>query len=175
MKKFIFLGCLAAVCMLGTRPVMAESLTVPVDAVTSDGIGSQIGTVTFVDVPGGMDIMVDLKGLAPGEHGMHIHQNPSCAPAQQDGKAVAALAAGGHWDPDNAKTHKGPANGGHKGDLPFVTANADGTAKQKLSVKGLSTAEIANHSLMIHAGGDNYSDNPPLGGGGGRIACGVIR
>ena len=29
---------------------------------------------------------------------------------------------------------------------------------------------------MIHAGGDNYSDLPkPLGGGGDRIACGVIQ
>ncbi|SSP59941.1 Cu/Zn superoxide dismutase [Acinetobacter baumannii] len=29
---------------------------------------------------------------------------------------------------------------------------------------------------MIHAGGDNYSDSPlPLGGGGARIACGVIK
>ena len=29
---------------------------------------------------------------------------------------------------------------------------------------------------MIHDGGDNYADDPkPLGGGGGRIACGVIR
>jgi Cu-Zn family superoxide dismutase len=28
---------------------------------------------------------------------------------------------------------------------------------------------------MIHEGGDNYSDQPkPLGGGGARIACGVI-
>jgi superoxide dismutase, Cu-Zn family len=28
---------------------------------------------------------------------------------------------------------------------------------------------------MIHAGGDNYADQPqPLGGGGARIACGVI-
>ena len=28
---------------------------------------------------------------------------------------------------------------------------------------------------MIHVGGDNYSDMPlPLGGGGARIACGVI-
>jgi len=28
---------------------------------------------------------------------------------------------------------------------------------------------------MIHAGGDNYSDSPaPLGGGGARIACGVL-
>jgi Cu-Zn family superoxide dismutase len=29
---------------------------------------------------------------------------------------------------------------------------------------------------MIHAGGDNYADKPaPLGGGGERIACGVIQ
>jgi hypothetical protein len=28
---------------------------------------------------------------------------------------------------------------------------------------------------MIHEGGDNYADAPkPLGGGGARIACGVI-
>lgn len=28
---------------------------------------------------------------------------------------------------------------------------------------------------MIHAGGDNYADQPaPLGGGGPRLACGVI-
>jgi len=29
---------------------------------------------------------------------------------------------------------------------------------------------------MIHAGGDNHSDHPTaLGGGGARMACGVIR
>jgi Cu-Zn family superoxide dismutase len=29
---------------------------------------------------------------------------------------------------------------------------------------------------MIHAGGDNYSDHPKrLGGGGARIACGVVK
>jgi Cu-Zn family superoxide dismutase len=34
---------------------------------------------------------------------------------------------------------------------------------------------IRGKALMIHAGGDNYSDRPaPLGGGGARIACGVI-
>ncbi len=31
-------------------------------------------------------------------------------------------------------------------------------------------------AIMVHAGGDNYSDDPkPLGGGGDRIACGVIQ
>jgi superoxide dismutase, Cu-Zn family len=30
---------------------------------------------------------------------------------------------------------------------------------------------LKGHSLMIHAGGDNYSDQPkPLGGGGGSLA-----
>jgi Cu-Zn family superoxide dismutase len=29
---------------------------------------------------------------------------------------------------------------------------------------------------MVHAGGDNFADHPqPLGGGGPRIACGVIK
>ena len=36
--------------------------------------------------------------------------------------------------------------------------------------------QLAGKALMIHAGGDNYSDEPkPLGGGGARVACGVIR
>ncbi len=39
-----------------------------------------------------------------------------------------------------------------------------------------SLNEVKNHALMIHVGGDNYSDNPkPLGGGGARFACGVIK
>lgn len=29
---------------------------------------------------------------------------------------------------------------------------------------------------MVHAGGDNHSDHPlPLGGGGERFACGMIK
>ena len=37
-------------------------------------------------------------------------------------------------------------------------------------------AEIKGHALMIHQAGDNHSDHPqPLGGGGARMACGVIR
>jgi Cu-Zn family superoxide dismutase len=28
---------------------------------------------------------------------------------------------------------------------------------------------------MLHAGGDNYADQPAaLGGGGGRMACGIV-
>ena len=40
----------------------------------------------------------------------------------------------------------------------------------------LKLADVQGLAIMVHAGGDNYSDDPkPLGGGGDRIACGVIQ
>jgi len=45
-----------------------------------------------------------------------------------------------------------------------------------LVVPHLTVADVKGRSIMIHAGGDNYSDQPaPLGGGGARIACGVAK
>lgn len=173
MKKAFILGGLASLLM-ASNPVVAETVIVPVNQVSADGIGEKIGTVTFIDTPDGLNIDVDLTGLTPGQHGMHIHQNPSCQPALQDGKPAAALGAGGHWDPDGIRKHKGPANGGHRGDLPYLTANDQGISREKLQVKNLAASEIKGRSLMIHAGGDTYSDTPALGGGGARIACGVI-
>jgi Cu-Zn family superoxide dismutase len=39
----------------------------------------------------------------------------------------------------------------------------------------LKLIDVRNRALMVHAGGDNHADHPaPLGGGGGRVACGVI-
>ena len=39
----------------------------------------------------------------------------------------------------------------------------------------LKLEDVAGRALVIHEGGDNYSDTPkPLGGGGVRMACGVI-
>ena len=39
----------------------------------------------------------------------------------------------------------------------------------------LKTTDLAGRAIIIHAGGDNYSDNPKkLGGGGARVACGVV-
>jgi len=36
--------------------------------------------------------------------------------------------------------------------------------------------DLAGHAVVIYEGGDNFSDQPkPLGGGGGRIACGVVK
>ena len=45
-----------------------------------------------------------------------------------------------------------------------------------MTANRLKVADVKGRALMIHAGGDNYSDQPkPLGGGGARVACGVIK
>ncbi len=53
---------------------------------------------------------------------------------------------------------------------------ADGKATYPVLAPRLKASEFPGHALMIHAGGDNHSDHPlPLGGGGGRIVCGVVK
>ena len=87
---------------------------------------------------------------------------------------VAALAAGGHFNPKNVPHHGTPLTG-HLGDLPALSVASDGTAKVTVIAPRLTLAQVEGLALMIHAGGDNYADHPkPLGGGGERIACGII-
>ena len=145
-------------------------------ALTGPGAAS-VGSVDISDGASGALFTVHLHGLPPGPHGFHIHQNASCDAAPgKDGAMVAGGAAGGHLDPEKTGMHMGPEGAGHLGDLPFVTVASDGTADVVLTaprVKDVSA--LKGRSLMIHAGGDNYSDAPaPLGGGGPRLACGVI-
>ena len=60
--------------------------------------------------------------------------------------------------------------------MPFLYVGADGKAASPVLAPRLKVADLTGRSFMIHAGGDNYSDNPEaLGGGGARVACGVIR
>jgi Cu-Zn family superoxide dismutase len=175
MKRIGFL-CVLSLVSVSVLPAFAvESVEATVNSVTAQGIGASLGTVTFVDTEAGLEIRLKLAGLPPGEHGFHIHENPDCAPKEKDGAMVAALAAGPHFDPAHSGKHAGPHGGGHKGDLPKLEVGADGKAVKTIVLAGVKVSDIRNRSVMIHAGGDNYSDTPaPLGGGGARIACGVI-
>jgi superoxide dismutase, Cu-Zn family len=155
----------------------AESKTVSMNLITAEGGGAPIGTIELEDSSAGLVLKPDLKGLPPGDHGFHLHVNPSCAPGEEDGTMKAGLAAGGHFDPHETHKHLGPtATDGHQGDLPVLTVAADGSVSGTLTAPHLKVADVIGHALMIHEGGDNYSDQPkPLGGGGARIACGVVQ
>ena len=188
-QKFSLLGCLGlsiAACSsvnldnnadkIQTQPTSSDQKQlITVHQVDANGVGASIGTVSFQQTPKGLLITPALGKLSPGEHGFHIHENGSCEAAEKDGKMGAALAAGGHLNPEKVAHHGTPLDG-HLGDLPALTVNDKGFATTPVLAPRLKLADIQGRAIMIHAGGDNYSDSPePLGGGGDRVACGVIK
>ena len=161
--------------VLCASSAMADTI-VQVSMVDAKGVGASIGQVSISESKYGLVFTPSLKGLPPGMHGFHLHQNPSCDAKEQNGQMVAALAAGGHYDPSDSKRHDTPWGNGHLGDLPGLFADADGNASQPVLAPRLKAADIAGRSLMVHVGGDNHADHPaPLGGGGARMACGLIK
>jgi len=166
---------LLAAALLACGAARAD-ITVQMNSVDDKGIGKSVGQVVVTETTYGVVFSPALAGLPPGVHGFHVHENPSCAPKEQDGKMVAALAAGGHYDPAATKRHGLPWGDGHLGDLPALFVDASGNANNPVLAPRLKLIDVKGHSLMVHAGGDNHADHPaPLGGGGARLACGVTQ
>lgn len=172
----LFLTSTAAL-LLAAASAGAATVRAKLALATADGPGRDVGSVTFKDAPGGARIVVRLHDLPPGAHGFHVHDKGSCAPGpDKTGKIIPAGAAGGHYDPEMTGKHAGPEGLGHQGDLPVLQVDDAGRAKLEVTAPHIaSVATLAGHALMVHVEGDTYSDEPaPLGGGGARLACGVI-
>ena len=157
-----------------SRP-SGSQLTVAMHKIDANGVGGEIGTLMLTDSDHGLRIEAALNGLPPGDHGFHLHEKGSCEPGQKDGKMAPGIGAGGHFDPAATGKHMGPDGAGHRGDLPALHVDGNGSATGVVFAPHLKLADVHGKSFMIHAGGDNYSDQPmPLGGGGARIACGTV-
>ena len=175
-KSGFSMAALCAAGVLACVPALAATpQTVTMNAVSAEGIGSSLGTVTIEQSDYGVVFTPKLAGLAPGVHGFHVHEKGNCGTDLKEGKAVAGLAAGGHYDPDGSKQHGLPWGSGHRGDLPALLVDASGNATMPVLAPRLKLAELKGKALMVHAGGDNHADHPnPLGGGGARMGCAVI-
>lgn len=127
------------------------------------------GIVTFSAVEGGIQIVADVDGLAPGKHGFHIHEFGDCS--GPDGKT-----AGGHFNPENAP-HGGPESPQrHVGDLGNLTADESGHAHYErvdnlIAFSG--SHSIIGRAVIIHQDEDDLQSQP-TGAAGARLACGVI-
>ena len=177
MKSYIVVLATAVFVTGGASIAYAASTTVDVNAIDASGIGKKIGILRLSDSKQGLRITPQLADLPPGDHGFHVHVNPDCGAGNgPNGQPAAGIAAGGHYDPANTGKHLGPHGEGHKGDMPVLAVDGRGRARKVVIVPHLTVADVKGRSIMIHGGGDNYSDQPaPLGGGGARIACGVVK
>ncbi len=133
------------------------------------------GTITFAPTDLGMQVSYILDGLPVGVHGIHVHENGSCAEGE-DGTAGGA--AGGHFNPDST-SHGAPnlsAAQRHVGDFGNLHSLSEGVAIGSFNA---SVAQfdgpnsIVGKALVIHAGPDDFSTQPS-GDSGARIGCGVI-
>jgi Cu-Zn family superoxide dismutase len=169
--KATMMAAMLAVCCTA----QAAEMKVAMNVVNEKGVVAAAGSVTVTETRYGLVFTPALSGLPAGVHGFHVHEKPSCAAADKDGKPVAALAAGGHLDPAGSGKHGTPWGDGHLGDLPALVVDGAGNATMPVLAPRLKLADLKGRSLMIHAGGDNHADHPAvLGGGGARLVCGVF-
>jgi Cu-Zn family superoxide dismutase len=173
-KQSMCAALLWTACAVATAA--PAELRATMNALSDAGVGASAGTVTITETAHGLVFTPSMSGLAPGLHGFHVHEVGNCGAAQKDGKAVAGLAAGAHYDPAGSKHHGLPWGDGHLGDLPALYVDSAGAAANPVLAPRLKLADVKGRALMVHAGGDNHADHPAaLGGGGARAVCGVIQ
>ena len=169
---------LAALALLpacsSTQP---SSTVVQAFTVLRDGTGETVGSATFTQVDAGpVTLEVTLQGIAPGQHGIHIHAVGSCVSTE----TALFGGAGPHLNPLGKSHGLENPNGAHGGDLPNVTVDANGggsaritTDRVVLATGAASVFDVDGSALVVHAGPDDQLSDP-AGNSGSRIACGVI-
>ena len=162
-----------------------------IEVVLQDVNGQEVGRATLTEEPGGaVAVEATVEGLAPGEHGIHVHALGVCDPAGD----MPFASAGGHYNPTGA-AHGGPpamaaagtpgaaeamaspvAAAGHAGDLGNIAVGDDGTGRLQIATDRFRLADLGDadgSALVVHADRDDLQTDPS-GNSGGRIACGVI-
>ena len=165
-RKLLFLVALVVLVSLPVAALAGSSERFA-SAKMYDASGAFVGIAVFHQRQNGsVWIHVTVRGLAVGDHGIHIHAIGACAPDFS--------AAGSHFNPTDAPHPH------HAGDLGNITANHAGigwmsttTANVTLTPGPLSLLDADGSGLIIHAGPDDLHTQP-TGNSGGRVACGVI-
>ena len=115
------MSSVSAVCVVGPNGK-------PCDASVADASPNVTGTITFTqEGTHPTNIKYEISGLAPGEHGFHIHEFADFS--------NGCMSAGPHYNPFG-KTHGAPdCEERHAGDLGNVLANEAGVASGEMSAE----------------------------------------
>ena len=167
--KLLAVAAVAVAALWAPAAVLADMAAAEI----LDPSGSVIGTATFEQTPTGVLMYVEVAGLPPGAHGIHLHAAGSCTPDFKQ--------ATGHINPGGVPHGLRHPDGPDSGDLPNLYVGADGSAMAEFFATRVSVAggdmpallDEDGSAVIIHEQPDDHLTQP-IGGAGGRIACGVI-
>jgi superoxide dismutase, Cu-Zn family len=139
-----------------------------------DADGRTVGAALLAPATGGVRVVVQVSGLEPGAHGVHLHRDGVCAPPDFQ-------SAGPHFDPGGREHGMENPRGPHAGDLPNLVVQPDGRGVLSTIARGVtltpgresSLRKPGGSAIVIHAGPDDQRTDP-AGDSGARIVCGVI-
>ena len=125
------------------------------------------GSVTFEETNGRLKITAEMSGLAPGKHGIHIHEGDCSSPD--------ASSAGGHLNPGNFQHGAPDSPTHHAGDLGNIEADAEGHASFQITVDFISLSEgpnsVVGKAVVVEAEEDDFD---PARSEGTGLVCGVV-
>jgi Cu-Zn family superoxide dismutase len=175
-----------------SKAIASEQTSKPASSAISqifDAKGELVGVATFLQTNMGVQVSLQVRNLAKGEHMVHIHEIGKC-------DAPDFSTSGRHFDPHGSHTdgkrsphmhhkHETPkdSQGAHipAGDLPnmMVMANGNGNLvamlpNLTLGMGDTSLLKQGGTSILIHAGANGKSTIPNVDYKT-RIACGVIQ
>ena len=171
----LLMAASASAAMVCGSAVSSESLNAKADFVDTEG--NSIGSATLTQGPTGVLIYVNIDGIAPGGHAIHIHSVGSCDPDFMASKGHINIGNHAH----GLLNPEGPDNA----DLPNIYASADGVVEAELFTTRVALIDARlrgdvayiydtdGSAIVIHESPDDHMTQP-IGGAGGRIACGVI-
>lgn len=137
--------------------------------------GRQVGRAVFFESGEGVRMIVEVVGIPPGNHGIHIHEFGEC-------ERPEFKTAGNHFNPHSKKHGFKNKSGPHGGDLPNLKVEDESMAGRleymltdvNLGSEKNSLLKPNGTSVIIHASYDDEVTDPS-GNSGTRIACGVIQ
>lgn len=146
----------------------------PLVVQVKDAHDKELGKITIRPLAKGVELKLDLRGLAPGEHAIHFHNTPAC-------EGPDFKSAGPHFNPEGKQHGMENPLGAHAGDMLNFKVDAKGKARATIVNKSVTLGDD-DHSLLanggtaivVHANPDDMKSDP-AGNAGDRVGCGVIK
>ncbi len=171
MVSILKIGGFAALLLAATAMPAAAQMS---QAGLKSADGKDVGSVKLTQLPDGVLLTLEARGLPAGTHAFHVHAVGKCEPP--------FTSAGGHFNPAGKKHGIMAEQGYHAGDMPNIHVPESGNLTIEVMNASItlekgkpnSVFDTDGSAIVIHEGADDYKSDP-AGDAGKRIACGIIQ